>query len=254
MVVSPYMHSIHPLLKHPSLHKPILELYNQLPDTLFWVKDTELRAVWVNRMVAHYVNLDESQIIGKTDNDIYPRELATNYEIDDQHVITTGTGIIRKIELLVNRFGAVEWRRVTKLPIKDEAGNVIGTTGISVPFENANESLPSDYAAFTKLIEYANEQLHAKIGVKDLARFAGTSESTLNRRFQETLQLNPQQLLSHLRAAKACQLLEESILNISEIADRCGYDSPAAFSRAFKKLKHQSPRAYRKVTQKCMGF
>lgn len=233
------------LLEHPGLTAPFIKLYNQLPDILFWVKDTELRAVWVNRTVEHYVNLTKEQIIGKTDMDIYPRELATNYELDDKYVIENGKGIVGKIELLVNRFGAIEWRKVTKLPVMDENDQVIGTTGISIPFNNSEESLPHDYEAFTRIIEHARSQLHTRIGVKDLAAFAGISESTLNRRFQDYLKLTPQQLLAQLRISKACQLLEESVLNISEIADRCGYESPAAFSRAFKKLKHIAPRRYR---------
>ncbi|MGJ8677357.1 MAG: helix-turn-helix domain-containing protein [Akkermansiaceae bacterium] len=233
------------LLSSPHLREPLLQLYHHLPNTLFWVKDRNLRAVWINKTTAHYINLNEDEIIGKTDLEIYPRELALNYALDDQFVIDQGEAIVGKIELLINRFGAVEWRKVTKLPIKDENGDVIGTMGISIPFDNANEDLPQDYASFTHIINHAGDQLRAKISVKELAKFAGMSESTLNRKFHEHLQITPQQLLSQLRIAKACKLLHESVLNISEIADHCGYDSPAAFSRAFKKTKHCSPRDYR---------
>ena len=235
------------LLAHPSLSSRLIDLFAQLPDVLFWIKDTELKTVWINPTVAYYVNLKREQIIGKTDMDIYPLELALNYEKDDKHVIRTGKAIVGKVELLVNRFGAVEWRKVTKQPIIDDDQKVIGTTGVSIPFDNANEALPQEYEVFTRIINYASSNLHERIGVKELAKFAETSESTLNRRFRQTLQITPQQLLSQLRVSKACQLLQESVLNISEIADSCGYDSAAAFSRAFRKTKHTTPSRYRGV-------
>ncbi|MGJ8644199.1 MAG: helix-turn-helix domain-containing protein [Luteolibacter sp.] len=234
------------LLSDP-LVEPLLSLLSGLPDVLCWVKDTKLRAVWVNPTVADYVNLRMEEIIGKTDMEIYPNELAINFEKDDMHVIQTGEGIVGKIELLVNRFGTVEWRKISKLPVKNAEGKVIGTTGISIPFDNAEESLPSEYEAFTRIIDYARENLHRRICVSDLAEFAGMSESTLNRRFRVILQYNPQQLLAQLRVAKACQLLQESVLNVSEVAECCGYDSPAAFARAFKKIKHTTPRDFRAV-------
>lgn len=232
------------LLSAP-LVEPLLSLFCELPDVLCWVKDTQLRVVWVSPSVADYVNLREEDIIGKSDMEIYPHELAINFEKDDKRVIQTGAGIIGKLELLVNRFGTVEWRKISKLPVKGKNGKVIGTTGISVPFDNAKEGLPSEQEAFIGIIDYARENLHRKIGVGDLAEFAGISESTLNRRFREILQYNPQQLLSQLRVAKAGQLLRESVLQVAKIAELCGYDSPAAFARAFKKLKHMTPREFR---------
>lgn len=241
------MEAEHEKLLGAALVKPMFALFTGLSDILCWVKDTELRAVWVNPTVADYVNLRVDEIIGKTDMEIYPHELAINFEKDDMHVIQSGEGIVGKIELLVNRFGIVEWRKISKLPVKDADGKVIGTTGISIPFHNAEESLPSEYDAFTRIIDYARENLHKRISVSDLADFAGMSESTLNRRFRVILQYNPQQLLAHLRVAKACQLLQESVLNVSEVAESCGYDSPAAFARAFKKIKHTTPRDFRAV-------
>ncbi|MEP4049739.1 MAG: AraC family transcriptional regulator [Luteolibacter sp.] len=234
-------------LLESALVKPLLSLFSKLPDVLCWVKDTQHRAVWINPTVAYYVNLREEEILGKTDMEIYPRELAINFEKDDSQVIRTGQGIVGKIELLVNRFGKVEWRKITKLPVFGKDGEVIGTTGISAPFDNAEQSLPTEYQAFTRIIDHARENLHRQIGVKELAGFAGISESTLNRRFREILQYNPQQLLTQLRVARACELLEDSVFNVSEIADRCGYDSPAAFARAFRKIKHTSPREFRAV-------
>lgn len=232
------------LLSAP-LVEPLLSLFSELPDVLCWVKDTQMRVVWVSPHVADHVNMREEDIIGKTDMEIYPQELAINFEKDDKHVIQTGAGIVGKLELLVNRFGTVEWRKISKLPVKGKNGKVIGTAGISVPFKNAAESFPNEQEAFIGIINYARENLHRKIGVSDLAEFAGISESTLNRRFRAILQYNPQQLLAQLRVAKAGRLLQESVLHVSKVAELCGYDSPAAFARAFKKLKHTTPRDYR---------
>ena len=93
---------------------------------------------------------------------------------------------------------------------------------------------------------YARENLHEGVGVKELAAFLDISISTLNRKFQEYLYITPQTLLHQLKISRACELLESSMLNVSEISYRCGYESPAAFSRAFKSAKGLSPLQYRK--------
>ncbi len=227
------------------VNQAFFAIFNQLPNTIFWVKDKNLTIIKINQAFADYLNLNENQIIGKTDVDLYPKELATNFTIDDNYVIQTGKPIKGKLELILHSSGAVEWRKIIKLPIFDEKGNVIGTTGISRPFDNANEDIPLEYQKINSIVDHTSDHLEANINVKKLAEFAGVSESTLNRRFKEYLQITPQQFIAQLRINKACKLLRESVLSMAEIADACGYESPTAFSRAFKAKKHVSPRDYR---------
>jgi AraC-like DNA-binding protein len=229
------------------LAKGLIELFKDLPDVLFWIKNTDLQIVSLNPAFAERVNLPETEILGKTDADLYFPELARVFMADDRAVIETGNAIHRKFELLANRFGGVEWRSTTKLPLRDRSGKVVGTTGISRPLNTRGDPLPAPYAAFSNIVAYAREHLADGIEVPEIARHAGMSVATLSRRFREHMRLSPGEFLSQLRISRACKLLKDSPLNITEIAIGCGYESPSAFSRAFRRQMNMSPSAYRNL-------
>ena len=81
--------------------------------------------------------------------------------------------------------------------------------------------------------------------VKEVAEQAGMSIATLERRFREHLRLSPRAFLAQMRLSQACQLLRDTPLNMQEIALECGYESPAAFSRAFRREMERSPSEFR---------
>ena len=69
--------------------------------------------------------------------------------------------------------------------------------------------------------------------VDDLAHAAGTSRSVLAERFSRLLEQSPMQYLTEWRMQIAADLLRNGGLKIADIAERVGYGSDAAFSRAF---------------------
>jgi AraC-like DNA-binding protein len=224
----------------------LMQLFRDMQDTLFWVKDPDLRILAVNPAFAERVNRPEREIIGKTDADLYFPELARVFMADDQRVIVTGEAIHRKFELLANRFGGVEWRSTTKLPLHDDNGKVVGTTGISRPLRAETDPLPAPYAAFARIVDHAREHLSEGVDVPGIARHAGMSVATLTRRFRTHMRLSPGEFLAQLRISRACKLLADSPLNVVEIAIDCGYENPSAFSRAFRRQMKMSPTAYRR--------
>ncbi len=82
-----------------------------------------------------------------------------------------------------------------------------------------------------------------------MAEQASVSISHLHALFRREMNCTPQQWLSGLRLKQACNLLQQTALPVNEIAFRCGYADQSAFSRAFTRLYHQTPSAYRKLTQ-----
>ncbi len=82
--------------------------------------------------------------------------------------------------------------------------------------------------------------------VEELAREAGVSRSVLAARFTELLGESPIRYLARWRVHLAKQLLRESAFGIAEIAARVGYDSEAAFNRAFKRAEGQPPATWRR--------
>lgn len=225
----------------------LIQLFDLLPETLFWIKDRNLRIVALNQTFAEQVSLPKEQILGKTDADLYFPELARVFMADDRKVLEQGQGIYRKFELLANRFGGVEWRVTTKLPLLDDHGQVIGTTGISRPLNAHGDPLPAPYASFSRIVEYARQHLVGGVDVAQIAAHAGMSVATLARRFREHMRISPGEFLAQLRVSRACKLLKETPLNVDEVAVDCGYESASAFSRAFRRQMKMTPSAFRKA-------
>jgi AraC-like DNA-binding protein len=81
--------------------------------------------------------------------------------------------------------------------------------------------------------------------VEELARAAGASRSVLGERFNELLERAPIEYLTTLRIQLAADRLRHGRHAIARIAADVGYDSEAAFARAFKRVTGLAPGAWR---------
>ncbi len=95
--------------------------------------------------------------------------------------------------------------------------------------------------------------LHASPGrdwtVEELAREAAVSRSALAQRFTELVGESPMRYLANWRMQLAKQMLRDGTSNIQEVATRVGYDSEAAFNRAFKRATGAPPATWRRETR-----
>jgi AraC-like DNA-binding protein len=82
--------------------------------------------------------------------------------------------------------------------------------------------------------------------VDALGREVGLSRSALAERFSVLLNVPPMQYLTRTRMALAARELRESADSIPRIAEQVGYDSEAAFNRAFKREFGMPPAYWRK--------
>ncbi len=80
----------------------------------------------------------------------------------------------------------------------------------------------------------------------ELSRAAGLSRSALGERFSRTVGLPPMRYLARRRLQRAARRLREDGGTVSRIAHDSGYDSEAAFTRAFKREFGVPPAAFRK--------
>lgn len=83
--------------------------------------------------------------------------------------------------------------------------------------------------------------------IDDLAREVGLSRSALHDRFVQCLNLAPMQYLANWRIQLGARLLRETTRKVATIALDVGYDSEAAFSRAFRRMVGMPPAAWRKM-------
>jgi AraC-like DNA-binding protein len=82
--------------------------------------------------------------------------------------------------------------------------------------------------------------------VDELAREAAVSRSVLAQRFTELVGEAPMRYLAGWRMQLAKQMMRDGAGNIQDIATRVGYESEAAFSRAFKRATGSPPTAWRR--------
>jgi AraC family transcriptional regulator, alkane utilization regulator len=82
--------------------------------------------------------------------------------------------------------------------------------------------------------------------VDELAREVALSRSVLAQRFVELVGEAPMRYLANWRMQLAKQMMREGTHNIQEVAARVGYDSEAAFNRAFKRATGSPPATWRK--------
>ncbi|NJS13471.1 MAG: AraC family transcriptional regulator [Sphingopyxis sp.] len=81
--------------------------------------------------------------------------------------------------------------------------------------------------------------------VDTLASEAAMSRSRFAARFQELVGCGPLTYLAEWRLQKACSYLREGRLSVQEVAGRIGYQSPAAFTRAFTNMFGETPTGFR---------
>ena len=95
---------------------------------LIWLKDRKGRFLAVNARFASSCGLDNPKaLVGKTDWDIWPRDLAARYVADDEKVMSSGKPCT--VEEPIADRGTIRWFETFKTPITDNDRLVTGTTG-----------------------------------------------------------------------------------------------------------------------------
>ena len=105
-------------------------LINNIPDSIF-VKDANSRFLLANKWVASLMGVKTpDELIGKTDFNFYPSKMAQKFYNDEQEIIKTGIPKINIIEKVLDETKGILWYSTTKVPLKDNQGNIIGIMGI----------------------------------------------------------------------------------------------------------------------------
>jgi len=106
-------------------------------------------------------------------------------------------------------------------------------------------------AIFDPQIGAALKSIHENVNhswtVESLAAAAGMSRSVFAARFKELLGQAPLEYVTEWRMQKAVQLLQHGDKKLFEIARSVGYESDAAFSKAFKRVLGATPGDYRQA-------
>jgi len=186
--IADHMHSRESLLNSLQQQRAIL---NNIPD-LAWLKDKESRFISVNEPFGKACGVKPEDLIGKTDFDIWPDDLAEAYRADDREVMASGR-TKRVEEPLIDSADKMSWIETIKKPIYDTGGEIIGTTGIA-------RDVTERKRAFHELEEYRQK-------LASLVELRTTELRISNRKLQE-------EILSHEKSESD---LTKALIEMSNI-------------------------------------
>jgi two-component system sensor histidine kinase/response regulator len=146
-------------------HILLRTLIDNLPDVIY-AKDVACRKTLSNLADVHLMGLQsEAEVLGKNDFNHYPKEIAERFFADDQSVIQTGQPVLDREEYVVDAKGHKRWLFTSKLPLRDDKGQVIGLVGIGRDItkrKQAEEALAAERNLLRTLIDNLPDLVYSK--------------------------------------------------------------------------------------------
>lgn len=229
-----------------ALGPAVLELVDHLPGTMFCVKGADGRYIAVNPTFVERTNKrSRAEVLGRRAGELFVAELADRYEDQDARVHSSGRPLFNELELIRAPGGPFRWHVTAKVPLRDEDGRVMGVVSMS---QDVGEGAADDrtMTSLGAVVAHIRAHLGENVTSQDLARVAGCSVDTLERRCRRVFGRSPGQLILSTRIDVARGLLTGSDMPLAQIADLCGYADQAGFSRTFTRLVGIPPGRYRK--------
>ena len=166
---------------NPEHYKMLCSLLEYIPDRIYF-KDQQGAFVLVSQSEAEYLGtVDPAEVIGKTDFDYFEPSLAQAALEDEQELMRLGRSISGKEEKKQLLDGRTGWALVTKIPLRDADGSIIGTCGISKDITALKETEEALCSANTALaaqkalleeslreLEKTKQQLQQQLSLREL--------------------------------------------------------------------------------------
>ncbi|MDJ0702760.1 MAG: ATP-binding protein [Leptolyngbyaceae cyanobacterium MO_188.B28] len=139
-------------------------IFDNLPQQTFW-KNKNLEYVGCNQNFAEDVGFSApDQIIGKVDQELDRKVLEHPEELTDKVILEKGIPYINQEKLQIKPDGAMQWLNISKIPLQDQAGEVIGLFGsyediterkqTAIALQEANRRLESQAIELTTTLDH----------------------------------------------------------------------------------------------------
>ena len=220
-------------------------IFDYLPDLTFFAKDARGRLMLASRRIHELYGLsDDRELVGLTDYDLNPDVMARAYTGDDERLLAGEVEVIERLELWFDQQGLPDWAHVTKLPLKNNAGKIVGVMGVLRPPDARERQFPA-FAVLSQAVLRMRRDYGGRLTMETLATECGLSLRAMQRQFRRVFGLTPQEFLMKTRVAAACRLLRTSARPLSEVAAACGFSDQSSFTLHFRRLLGKTPRAFR---------
>lgn len=112
-------------------HAILRSVIDNIPDQVY-LKDLDSRFVVVNPVTARFFGASTpDQLVGKTDFDFFPRELASQFLAEEQALMHHNQPCMNREAAVTDYQGNTQWMLTTKVALRDKTGNIIGLLGIN---------------------------------------------------------------------------------------------------------------------------
>lgn len=164
------------LAEERNLLRTVIE---SLPDSIY-VKDRESRFTLVNHHVVKGTGLSYAEVVGRSDLELAGREFWEKTRAQELEVLVTGVPIVNEENHFIDHNGSAQWVLVTKVPLHDKAGRIVGLVGIN---RNINDRKVVELALERErnLLRTVIDSLPDPVYVKDTeSRFLLVNQRVIN--------------------------------------------------------------------------
>lgn len=142
-------------------------LINNIP-MLIYVKDSESRFLLANDATVTSMGMQtQEELIGKTDFDFHPADLAAQYYADERALLESGRALVDHEEPVFDPVtGTMRWLLSTKVPFYDSHGQLAGLVGMNHDI-TARKEMEAQLLALNNELQAKNAQLAELNASKD---------------------------------------------------------------------------------------
>jgi AraC-like DNA-binding protein len=97
-----------------------------------------------------------------------------------------------------------------------------------------------------KIVKFINIEYASEISIELLSQKAKLSKNHFIKRFNDEMNITPMEYIKSIRLQNAKKMLRSNELNITQVAQLCGFNSSSYFTKSFREVFGETPKEFRK--------